>query len=273
MVYTVRDYYEAGSPPPKDQTAPSTGPLFDYLVDRLLASFNLPLGPTKYMYLMNPSLPDHETIASNMGFAPRGRAWVMINEEWPKIKANLDCGRMCPLGLIRLKSSDPFQMGQNHQVLAFGYDLTGTNLRINIYDPNYPNRDDVTMSLSTADPQHTTPVSYSTGEVVWCFFCPDYSFSYPPGVPRGSQWSNWESLGGVLSSAPDVCSWGPGRLDGFVRGTDNALYHKWYDGRWSDWESLGGVLTSDPSAVSWGSGRIDVFVRGSDNALYHKWYD
>jgi peptidoglycan hydrolase-like protein with peptidoglycan-binding domain len=85
-------------------------------------------------------------------------------------------------------------------------------------------------------------------------------------------WSGWESLGGVLTSAVGVSSWAPGRLDTFVRGTDNALWHKWYQNGWSGWESLGGFLTSGPAAVSWGSGRIDAFVRGGDNALWHKWY-
>lgn len=85
--------------------------------------------------------------------------------------------------------------------------------------------------------------------------------------------AHWESLGGVLTSAPDVASWGPNRLDVFARGTDNALYHRWWDGSaWRGWESLGGVLTSDPSAVSWGNGRVDVFARGTDNALYHRFY-
>src|SRR5690348_7582718 len=32
----------------------------------------------------------------------------------------------------------------------------------------------------------------------------------------------WEALGGGLSSAPAVASWANGRLDVFVRGTDNA---------------------------------------------------
>src|SRR5581483_7891113 len=86
-----------------------------------------------------------------------------------------------------------------------------------------------------------------------------------------ADWSGWESLGGVLTSGADVSSWGSGRLDVFVRGTDNALWHKWYDGSWHDWESLGGVLTSDPSVASWGSGRLDVFVRGLDSVLWHKW--
>ena len=87
-----------------------------------------------------------------------------------------------------------------------------------------------------------------------------------------TKWSGWEKLGGYLSSGPAVCSWAPGRLDTFVRGGDNALWHKWYSGGWSGWEKLGGVLTSDPAAVSWGNGRIDTFVRGTDSALWHKWY-
>jgi hypothetical protein len=86
-------------------------------------------------------------------------------------------------------------------------------------------------------------------------------------------WLGWESLGGVLTSGPAVSSWSNGRLDCFVRGTDSALWHKWFDGGWSGWESLGGILTSSPAAVSWGRGRIDVFVRGTDSALWHKWFD
>ena len=86
-------------------------------------------------------------------------------------------------------------------------------------------------------------------------------------------WMGWESQGGVLTSGPGASSWAPGRLDVFGRGTDSALWHKWYEGGWSDWESLGGTLTSSPAAVSWGPGRIDVFARGTDCALWHKWYE
>lgn len=87
-------------------------------------------------------------------------------------------------------------------------------------------------------------------------------------------WSKWEDLGGTLTSAPGVSSWGPNRLDVFTRGTDNAMYHKWWNGsKWSNFENLGGVLTSAPAAVSWGPNRIDTFVRGTDNAMYHKWWN
>ena len=43
----------------------------------------------------------------------------------------------------------------------------------------------------------------------------------------------WEPLGGVLASGPAAAAWSAGRLDVFVRGTDNQLWHKWYDGSWN----------------------------------------
>lgn len=61
---------------------------------------------------------------------------------------------------------------------------------------------------------------------------------YPSPVPPadGVEWSNWTSLGGVVT--------------------------------WSHWETLGGYLTEAPAAVSWDADRIDVFARGTDNAVY-----
>ncbi len=73
----------------------------------------------------------------------------------------------------------------------------------------------------------------------------------PEFIP-GPAWSNWENLGGHLTSAPAVASWGTDRLDVFGRGKDGSLLHKWWDGmEWSDWEDLGGDLASAPGAVSW----------------------
>jgi len=135
------------------------------------------------MWLMDPALPDHETVASNLGLAPRGRAWVMIMDEWPKIQADIDNGVLSPMGLLEIKSTDPTLMGKNHQVLACGYKLDGTDLDIHVYDPNHPGDNTVKLSLSIADPQHTTALTYSTGETILCFFRPLYSFSSPPPPP------------------------------------------------------------------------------------------
>ncbi|TME44418.1 MAG: hypothetical protein E6I60_16785 [Chloroflexi bacterium] len=84
----------------------------------------------------------------------------------------------------------------------------------------------------------------------------------------------WYSVGGVLASSPAVTSWGLNRTDVFGRGTDNALWHRFWNGTaWSAWESLGGVLTASPGAVSWGPNHLDVFVRGTDHAVWHRSWD
>ncbi|WML35964.1 hypothetical protein [Clostridium sp. OS1-26] len=84
-------------------------------------------------------------------------------------------------------------------------------------------------------------------------------------------WSKWEDLGGSLTSAPSASSWGANRLDVFVKGTDNAMYNKWWDGsRWSDWEDLGGNIASEPAASSARPNHIDVFARGRNGELLYK---
>jgi C1A family cysteine protease len=70
-----------------------------------------------------------------------------------------------------------------------------------------------------------------------------------------------------------AASWGPNRLDCLVRGTDKALWHRWWDGSWHNWESLGGVLTSGPGSAASRPNRLDIVVRGTDNALWHRWFD
>ncbi len=85
-----------------------------------------------------------------------------------------------------------------------------------------------------------------------------------------SRWYPWESLGRTLTTAPGVCSWGPNRLDVFVGGVDNALWHKVWDGKWHSWESLGSLLFSAPAAVARPGCLIDVFWEGADNSLMQK---
>jgi hypothetical protein len=79
----------------------------------------------------------------------------------------------------------------------------------------------------------------------------------------------FNSLGGVLIGGPDASASSASKADVFVRGTDNQLWHKSWNGTgWGSWEPLGGVLTSDPGVVALGPSNISVFVRGSDNQLW-----
>ncbi len=181
MAFAARDYFEAERSPPDDTVAPGEGPLFDYLCDRLFDSFDLPSGPARYLELMSPVLPDGESIWSRVGLLPHGRAWQTIRGEWPKVRADIDAGHPSPLGLIKVKSTDPRQLKQDHQVLAYGYDLDDGILRLRLYDPNRPGRDDVTLSLSLADPARPTAItSWPSSGPVYAFFRVDYAPAGPP---------------------------------------------------------------------------------------------
>lgn len=82
-----------------------------------------------------------------------------------------------------------------------------------------------------------------------------------------------ESFGGAGAvSDPAAVSWGANRIDFFVRGADNAIWHDWWNNGWGSWESLQGYLTSAPAAASWGVNRLDVFaVDGSGNVTHKAW--
>jgi hypothetical protein len=78
----------------------------------------------------------------------------------------------------------------------------------------------------------------------------------------------------MAEGGPGVASWGPGRLDLFVRGADGGPLWKIYNGStWTEWSALGGVIQGNPAAVSWGTGRIDVVALGMDNAIWLKSYN
>jgi hypothetical protein len=87
----------------------------------------------------------------------------------------------------------------------------------------------------------------------------------------------WDSLGGVSTSSPAAFSWGSSyfRLDVLVRGSDGAVWQKYYENGWSTWIPLGGQVAAGtgPSVASWSAGRLDVFVQGTDGALWHKWWN
>ena len=82
-------------------------------------------------------------------------------------------------------------------------------------------------------------------------------------------------------TAPAACSWGANRLDIFVTGRDNQLWHEWWSNGWKAWEPLGKPGTTTDiygspgavSTVSWGYPRIDIFVRSEDGALWQLWFN
>jgi hypothetical protein len=67
---------------------------------------------------------------------------------------------------------------------------------------------------------------------------------------EGSNWSNWENLGGAITSGLSCTTWGAGRIDCFGFPQLGSLRHMWFDGAWHAWEKLGGNLAGTPECLA-----------------------
>jgi hypothetical protein len=111
-------------------------------------------------YIGFMSTLDHDTWLSH------GIPWIIVNDEWPKIRQDIDSGRPSPLGLVggywvwpTNISAKIKMLGHCHQVLAYAYDPDDdANLTLFVYDPNDPLADNSTISMNIGNPTHTTPI-------------------------------------------------------------------------------------------------------------------
>ena len=184
MVFAVRDIFQTDGMAPLNGSAtpdPSST-LFNYIVGRLIDSFDLPhAGFMKYYEWM--ITPDGDT-----GWPPfftrHGLAWKTIDDEWPnRIKPELDAGRLVCLGLVTSRSANPADLGQNHQVLGYGYELDADRLTLLVYDPNTSkaSADSVSISFSLANPSQPTTFSHNVGigEAIRGIFRVGYTYHDP----------------------------------------------------------------------------------------------
>jgi hypothetical protein len=109
---------------------------------------------------------------------------MTIIDEWPAIKADIDAGHPSPLGLVTIYSINPADLGFNHQVFAYGYDLDDSNnLTLYVYDPNTStaSADNITISLPIGNPSHSTPITHNVaiGKPIRGFFRVDYTAHDP----------------------------------------------------------------------------------------------
>ncbi len=183
MVFAVCDYLAAHEEVPDLTAPPAEGsPLFTFLVRRLVDSWDVPGGVLKYVRWM--ATPDGDVGVSP--FVVRGVTWMTLHSEWPHIKDDLDAGRLCPIGLVTVAGVNVKALGNNHQVLAYGYELDADRLTLHVYDPNtrHDQADGVQISLSTATPTHGTPIQHNVNikHPIRGFFRTGYTPADPPAA-------------------------------------------------------------------------------------------
>jgi hypothetical protein len=169
MAFTVRDLFEAHVDPPPDTEPPANGsPRFKALVRRQIQSLDWLRVPLRF----------YDLAAFRPFAGRRPLVDVTLADEWPRIRAQVDAGRLAIVGLIRAESVNPFRLTANHQVVAYGYDAEPRSIVLRLYDPNWPDRDDVEARLFLAEGQPPRLES-STGEPLLGFFLSPYQFAEP----------------------------------------------------------------------------------------------
>jgi hypothetical protein len=183
MIFAALDYWHAGEPPPADRPEPGS-PLQQYIVRRLIGSWHIPTGVARYYQWMNLPDGDREITAGGrpLGKTVRGVSWRTIAGQWPRIRASLDDGIPAPLGLVTVASANPAMLRHNHQALAFGYDLSGREVTLRVYDPNSGQDDGVSIRFDASSPERATAFSHNLnlGWPVRGFFLVGYSPAAPP---------------------------------------------------------------------------------------------
>jgi hypothetical protein len=145
MSATVRDLFEQRIDPPLDTEPPANGTRrFHALVRRQVETLDWFRVPLRF-YDLGAFRPDPPSWWSRL-LRRRPPREVAI-DEWPRIRAEIDAGRLAMVGLVRRATANPFRLTANHQVLAYGYRVEPGLLALRLYDPNYPDRDDVEARL------------------------------------------------------------------------------------------------------------------------------
>jgi hypothetical protein len=179
MVYTVMDYYANHLLPPDLGASPTSAndPLFEYVRDRLWDSFDVGGQGHRYLGYSSPQYPNGDEGVFQAVGLQRGKSWVTYRDELPLIMADIDAGRLSPLGLIQ---TDDFDIGANHQVLCWGYEKSGQDVTLHIYDPN-AGQMPVTYRFNITRTDGEVHIDRSFGSKrIWCLFRTN---GYVPKLP------------------------------------------------------------------------------------------
>jgi hypothetical protein len=174
MAFAALDYWHHGLAVPDAAGLPADGSLLgDYIYARLLDSM-LANGWRFLRFMGTPDAP---------GLLGSGVARMTREQEYPKLMRALDGGSPCVLGLSQARDIEG--LGNDHQVVAYGYEDGAGSSRVFIYDNNDPRRERVLEFTSTYDPDDSQVRGWN--QEIWRgFFVEDYD-SQVPGFLAGGR--------------------------------------------------------------------------------------
>jgi uncharacterized protein YjbI with pentapeptide repeats len=129
MSYAALDYFNADIPIPTQTSLPTEGSVLSTYISGRQERATLNQIDRWIELTVNPfGARTSEFFQWGLQETGGGRA--------QQLKQEIDRGRPCILGLF-----NPTNLVVHHQVLAYGYEGSGGNLKLCIYDPNHPNRE------------------------------------------------------------------------------------------------------------------------------------
>ena len=177
MAYSALDHYFAQLPIPvftgadfakTGQVPPDGHPLSDYIYKRQLDSFMV-LSAAKFVTW---------TLTRNARtWFNKGITEMTKQDEFAKFRASIDRGVPVTLGLIY--ADELSELGRNHQVVGYGYEIDKTSgeMIVYIYDVNYADQAYALLSKPGEDQWRET----SPNKEIWRgWFVQDYSPKRPP---------------------------------------------------------------------------------------------
>ena len=212
------------------------------------------------------------------GIAPKPLAW----EDWRKLVFDPTPGKMLSgPGACSFSLGGPVKQGINLFALyQVGSALPNMTTRTYFTGPPEDWWEPEYLDSRPSPTMQGDPAAVSWGYVrIDVFCCLRQIRTVAFGDCRGGFPGLGEGMGKPWWSVdvePWACSWGPNHLDVFAVGTDNALWHNWYEGQWGGWQSLGtgpDGFNGPCAAVSRNVNNIDLFAVGTDLVMYHKWWD
>jgi hypothetical protein len=170
MAFLALDHWHHKRPIPACETLPANEtPLAKLIQKRLFESFAL----NGLRYVEFALMPLHPKLG-----LLKGAAKLTRTNEFPKVKASIDRGEPCAIGLCQADSLKA--LGGDHQVVCYGYVETREESGLLIWDNNHPGKEQrLTFATRYAKDGDMT-IRHSDGSKWRAFFHEKYKPECPP---------------------------------------------------------------------------------------------
>ena len=173
MAFLALDHWHHHKPIPGGNVRPGDEtPLARLIQRRLFDSFAL----NGLRYVKFSLMPLHD----EWWGIRKGVAKVTRTEEFPRLKASIDAGIPCALGLCQATAPTPAELGKDHQVVCYGYVEDLEESKLLVYDNNRPLSVEILTFATRYSKQGDMLIRRGTNGLWRAFFVEDYRPQDPP---------------------------------------------------------------------------------------------